>query len=195
MALLAVVSFAGQAQAYLVTTFDGISNANAYFDWVNAISPTTPVVENFDDTTLEPGLSISEIGGTGTIALGVYKNIVDYDRWQVFNFAGGMTAFGGWFNLAGPGGPGSSIDLIIEDNNQTVMNISNTAAGQFFGFIADSAFNGVMLKEPTNAPEGWIETYVSVDVALAPAVPEPATMLLFGTGLAGLAGISRRRKK
>lgn len=182
---LLVLGFAVGAQAS-TTTY------TSYVAWLNAIS-VTPVNENFEDTTFEPGFSITEIGGAGTIHDGVYENIVDKDvpRYQVMNYAPGMSAFGGFFDLVNPGGAGTSIDLYINDTSTFVMNIPNTANGGFYGFVSDTSFTGARLQD--GGGSGVQETYYGIDVSLAPTpAPEPVSMLLLVPGLLGLIGLRKR---
>jgi hypothetical protein len=185
---LLAMSFAAGAQAYTIT------NYTSYSAFLAAISPTSPLVENFQDAILEPGFSINEIGGSGVIHDGVYENVVyvGEPRYQVFNYAPGMFAFGGWFDLQ-PGGPGSGINMYINDDNTFVISIPSTAEGQFYGFVADGTFTGVRLEDALGVG-GFQETYYAIDVAMAP-VPIPGAAWLLGSGLLGLVAIRRRFKK
>ena len=99
---LIVMAFAGVGQAATVTAYDD------YVAWIGSIANPPPIVENFEDLTLLPGFSITEVGGAGIIANGVYTNIVDnaVPRYQIFNYAPGMTAWGGFFGFGPPRRPG-----------------------------------------------------------------------------------------
>jgi hypothetical protein len=185
--LFVVMCLGVGVQAYTVTPYYN------YVSWLNAIG-VTPVNENFEDTIFEPGFSITETGYSGWIHDGVYQNIVDKDvpSYQVFNYSFGMSAFGGFLDLYNPGGAGTSIDVYINDDNQYVFNVPNTAAGEFYGFVTDTIFYGVRFEDGGGA--GVQETYYGIDLSLAPnRTPELSSLILLGLGLIGTGFFVRRK--
>ena len=193
---LVFVGFAVATQASTITKLDHyLPKDPGDLLAFTSILPNT-LSENFEDATLATGLSITEVGGAGVIGLGVYQNRVDISkpRYQIFNYSTKMYGFGGWFDLAGPGGPGSEIDVYINDSNEFVMTIPRTATGEFYGFVSDVPFTGVLLKDH-NDPLGLQESYAIIDLAILPApIPDPPSVVLFISGLLGLVGLRRMFK-
>jgi hypothetical protein len=202
-----IMSFAAVAHAdYTLTIFEKYLPSYTGDPEAFTTKCPSPIVENFEDTTLVSGLTITEINNVGTIHDGVYENSVKASgsplnpldaaaKYQIFNYSPSMYGFGAWFDLAGPGGEGSGIDVYINDNNQFVMSIPNTAEGQFYGFFSDTPFTGVRLQDAmVDEPNLYVqETYALIDLAVCP-IPIPPSALLLGSGLLGLVFLRRRRK-
>ncbi len=190
-ALLAGCAFAAAPSSAAVTYY------YTQASFLAALGASTPIVEDFDDTTLVPGLSILSTAGDvdSTAADLFYDRLVPNQASTTFILpAGGYNAFGGFFDLAGPGGAGLGITITTVLGGTLATEIPNSTAGSFFGFITDAKFDYVVLTAGTQG--GSAETYTLNDLTfgnVGAAVPEPATwgMMIVGLGVAGMA--MRRR--
>ncbi len=94
------------------------------------------------------------------------------------------------FNLDGNGNVGVEV---IDDTGSHMYSVAVTNPNfSFFGITTDTGYiNSISFTPPTS----WVGIDNFSYGTAGQHVPEPATMLLFGTGLAGLVGMRRRKNK
>jgi hypothetical protein len=154
--------------------------------------------EFFTDTTLNT--DIAGITGPNVVIDGVsypdmMRDVMDSSTEPTtFEFTGPIYAFGGYWDLAGPGGAGSELDIsyLVGLTEVDVDFIPNTTGGTFWGFVSTDAFTKVLVREHT--PSGGVETY-TLDNMVYSAVPLPPAALMGFVLLGGLGFVRRFRRK
>jgi hypothetical protein len=110
-----------------------------------------------------------------------------------FTFASPTSSFGFYFTGAETAFPGA-FTLNFNDGSAQSLGITKDTAGtQFFGFVdAGSSISSVTLTETGDFSSGRDVVGVD-DVRYTTAVPEPATLLLLGSG--SMVALIRRRRQ
>lgn len=171
--------------------------------WIAAVGGVYQT-EDFEDTTLNPGLTYAADINT-TIAGGLFNNWVG-DSATTWTFPAPVIGVGAYWDLTPQGaGNGAIIKLTYGDFSQETVTpeVPNGMRGGFIGLVSDRPFisatyvAGTQTADPTDING---ETLTLDDLVYAypgsPAsgVPEPGTWLLCAAGIAAVAVKARYRR-
>lgn len=107
------------------------------------------------------------------------------DNWTAFD-----DVFGFYYEVYNPN---SYLYTFYTDSNLNTADVGVEHITTAYNPNTKNAY--IFLEDLLAANADWDWTDMTVHANDVEPIPEPATMLLMGTGLAGLAGVARRRKK